>query len=353
MRSLAVGVALGVLLAAATSLAHDVPGDASNPQMTAAALAFLKALRPQLKEECLLPLPDPERFAWSYIPGKRRGVSLKEMNEAERRAAHALLASSLSARGGEKAEGVLELEGILRGIEAWFGRDPQLYYVTIFGVPSSESAWAWRFEGHHLSLHFSSGSGAIVASTPAFFGANPARVPDGPRAGWRLLGAEEDLARQLVESLGRDPALQRKAILSASAPRDIIVGPGRKDVPDPAGVGWSEMPSSSRTLLERLVAEYVGNLRDEFARVQREKIEKAGWSGVRFAWAGGRRPGEGHYYRVQGPTFLIEYDNTQGGANHIHSVYRDLENDFEGDVLRRHYAEFPHSPVIPRVKPSS
>src|SRR5262249_11554107 len=129
---------------------------------------------------------------------------------------------------------------------------------------------------------------------------------------------------------------------SASAPRDIIVGPGRKDVPDPAGVAWSEMPPASRTQLERLVAEYVNNLRDEFARGQREKIERAGWPSVRFAWAGGVNPGGGHYYRVQGPTFLIEYDNTQGGANHVHSVFRDLENDFSGDVLRRHYAEFSH-----------
>jgi len=340
MRRLAAGV-LVALAAAVAARAHDLPSDSgSSRQMTAAAIAFLRVLRPDLEAECLLPLPDPERLAWSYVPGERRGVSLKRMNEAERRAAHALLAASLSARGGEKAEGVLELEEILRGIEAGLGRDPQLYYVTLFGVPSPESPWAWRFEGHHLSLHFSSAAGAIVASTPAFFGANPARVPDGPRAGWRLLGAEEDLARQLIAGL--EPALQTKATLSASAPRDIVAGPGRKEVPDPAGVAWSELPPVSRALLEKLVAEYVGNLRDEFARTQREKIEKAGWSAVRFAWAGGRNPGEGHYYRVQGPTFLIEYDDTQGGANHVHSVYRVLENDFLGDVLRRHYAEAAH-----------
>jgi hypothetical protein len=308
--------------------------------MTDAALAFVRVLRPELRSECLLPLPDPERLQWSYLPGRRRGVSLERMNDAERRAAHALLAASLSARGGEKAEGVLELEGILGGIERFFGRDPQLYYVTLFGVPSEESAWAWRFEGHHLSLHFSSSNGAIVASTPAFFGANPARVPNGPRAGWRLLGAEEDLARRLVTGL--DAALRKKAILASSAPSDILLGPGRKDVPDPAGISHADMPPASRTLLERLVEEYVGNLRDAFAREQREKIAKAGWGGVRFAWAGGLEPGEGHYYRVQGPTFLIEYDNTQGGANHVHSVYRDLENDVLGDALRRHYAENPH-----------
>src|SRR5262249_7318950 len=154
VRRLAAGLVAG-FLGAVRLLGHDLAPDA-HPEMTAAALAFLKTLRPELKADCLLPLPDPERLEWSYLPRERRRVSLKQMNDAERRAAHALLAASLSARGGEKAEGVLELEGILRGIEAWFGRDPQLYYVTIFGVPSPESAWAWRFEGHHLSLHFSS-----------------------------------------------------------------------------------------------------------------------------------------------------------------------------------------------------
>jgi len=333
--------AIGFCLALAASIgavAHDGPD--RSPEMTRAALAFVRALRPTLRSECLLPLPDGERFEWSYLPGRRRGVSLKQMNEQERGLAHALLAASLSARGGAKAEGVLELEGILRGIERSSARDPELYYVTIFGVPSEEAAWAWRFEGHHLSLHFSSWTGAIVSSTPAFFGANPARVPDGPRAGWRLLGAEEDLARELLASL--DPAQRQRAILSGAAPADILLGPGRKSVPDPAGLAYSEMPPAAQTLLQRLVGEYVGNLHDGFAGGQRERIEKAGWSAVRFAWAGGQRPGEGHYYRVQGPTFLIEYDNTQGGANHIHSVFRDLENDFEGDVLRRHYAEHAH-----------
>lgn len=339
-QALALLLALALKLSGAAgatdaALAHELPP--RSPEMTRAALTFLSTLRPQLKAECLLPLPDPERLQWSYLPGRRRGASLKDMNEAERKAAHALLAASLSARGGEKAEGVLELEGILRGIERSSARDPELYSVMIFGVPSEETAWAWRFEGHHLSLHFSSWAGAMVSSTPAFFGANPARVPDGPRAGWRLLGAEEDLARELLSSL--DAGQRKAATLAASAPSDIILGPGRKDVPDPAGLAYSEMPPPARALLERLVAEYVGNLRGEFAREQTEKIARAGWRSVRFAWAGGRNPGEGHYYRVQGPTFVIEYDNTQGGANHVHSVFRDLENDFQGDVLRRHYAE--------------
>ncbi|MGE5413329.1 MAG: DUF3500 domain-containing protein [Syntrophomonadaceae bacterium] len=230
---------------------------------------------------------------------------------------------------------------MLRDLET-FGptRDPELYYLAIFGDPSDARAWGWRFEGHHVSLNFSSASGRIVAATPAFLGANPARVPKGPRAGWRVLAAEEDLARQLLGSL--DEGQRKTAIFDVAAPSDIILSPGRKAVPDPAGLSYAEMSAEERATLMRLVDEYLGNMRADVARAQREKIEKAGLDAIRFGWAGGTRVGEGHYYRIQGPTFVIEYDNTQNGANHVHSVWRDLQDDFGGDLLRRHYAESPH-----------
>lgn len=307
-----------------------------------AARDFIASLRPALRSQCVLPFEGDERTTWSYLPGRRRGLALKDMNGTERTAAHAMLSAALSARGYEKTKGVLELEGILRKIET-FGalrRDPDLYYLTIFGAPSGSGPWGWRFEGHHLSLNFSSVTGRIVSETPAFFGANPARVPAGPRAGWRLLGAEEDLARELLGALG--PGERAKAILSSSAPGDIIMGPGRGNVPDPAGLAHAEMPPRAREILERLVGEYLGNLREEVAGNERQRIEKAGWGHVRFAWAGGTHAGERHYYRIQGPSFVIEYDNTQDGANHVHSVFRDLANDFGGDLLGRHYAEYRH-----------
>jgi hypothetical protein len=307
-----------------------------------AARDFIAALRPALRSECVLPFNGDERVTWSYLPGRRRGLALKDKTAAERAAAHAMLSAALSARGYETTKGVIELEGILRKIET-FGalrRDPDLYYLTIFGTPSGSAPWGWRFEGHHLSLNFSSATGRIVSETPAFFGANPARVPSGERAGWRVLGAEEDIARELLGVL--DAPQRAKAILSGSAPGDILFGPGRKSVPDPAGLAHAEMSREARAILERLVDEYLGNLREDMARAEREKIAKAGWGNVRFAWAGGMKPGEGHYYRIQGPGFLIEYDNTQDGANHVHSVFRDLDSDFGGDLLRRHYAESPH-----------
>jgi hypothetical protein len=309
---------------------------------TRTAREFVAVLRPALRSECLLPLEGDERTAWSYLPGRRRGVTLKQMNEGERTAARAMLRAALSARGYEKTTGVLELEQILRETET-FGaltRDRDLYALAIFGTPSDQAPWAWRFEGHHLSLNFSSATGKIVAATPMFFGSNPARVPDGPRAGWRVLSAEEDLARQLLGSL--DEGQTRKAVIATSAPADIILGPGRKNVPDPVGVSYAELSEAQRDILMRLIGEYVGNVRDDVARAEREKIEKAGLGAIRFGWAGGTRVGEGHYYRIQGPTFVIEYDNTQNHANHVHSVFRDLEDDFGGDPLRRHYAESPH-----------
>jgi len=328
---------LASLAMTGAALAHEAPPP--SPEVARAAQRFLSALRPELKAECVLPLSDPDRLEWGYLPGRRRGLPLERMNAAEREAALAMLRASMSPRGAEKAEGVLELEGILRDLTGSSYRDPGLYYLAIFGVPSDEKPWAWRFEGHHLSLHFTSWSGAIVAATPAFLGANPARVPPASRrrAGWRLLGEEEDLARRLLEAL--DAGGRAVAILSRSAPGDILFGPGRKRVPDPAGLAHADMPPPAREILERLVGEYLGNPRPEVADAEREKIRKAGWGKVRFAWAGGTKPGEGHYYRIQGPTFVIEYDNTQDGANHVHSVFRDLENDFGGDFLGRHYAE--------------
>jgi hypothetical protein len=330
------GLAAGAFLLAVARAAAQDEG------LARAAQDVLATLRPELRTQCLLPLEDENRLEWSFTPGRRRGVSLKEMNARERRTVHGLLQAALSARGYEKAAGVIELEGILRKIET-FGalwRDPDLYWLAIFGEPSAARPWAFRFEGHHLSINLSSATGGIVAATPAFFGANPARVPAGSRAGWRLLAGEEDLARQLLGSF--DERQWSRAVIATSAPADIILGPGRQRVPDPAGLEYAQMSEAQRRILMLLVSEYLGNTRPEVARGEREKIEKAGLAGIRFAWAGGSNRGQGHYYRIQGPTFVIEYDNTQDGANHVHSVWRDLENDFGGDLLRRHYAESAH-----------
>ena len=334
MRRLAAALFL-VVLPAARLTAHDT-------DVTRTARAFLALLRPALQAACALPLEGEERTRWSYVPGERRGVTLGQLNASERAAAMEMLRASLSARGYEKTRGVILLEGILRETEGDSIRDPDRYYLTVFGTPSDDRPWAWRFEGHHVSLHFSSASGRVVSETPAFFGANPARVASGPHAGLRVLGSEEDVARKLLASL--DARHRAAAVISETAPANILFGPSGKSVPDPAGLLAAQMSEAQRKVLMELVGLYTGNLAEDVARAQTEKITKAGIESIRFAWAGGTGAGEGNYYRVQGPTFVIEYDNTQDHANHVHSVFRDLQNDFGGDLLREHYARS-HAPA--------
>ncbi len=328
-------------LAAVPLLAAALQAPAGGPDTTRAARELLGMLEARQRTALVQPLDDEERTSWSYLPGRRPGIALKDLDERRRAAVFSLLRSSLSEQGMKRTEGVIVLEGVLRELSTFGGgRDPDLYYLTLFGEPSGERPWSYRFEGHHLSLHFSSASGRLIASTPAFFGAQPTRVLSGPHAGLRVLGDQEDAARRLFDSL--DATQRRAAVIETSAPGDIILGLGRKPVPDPAGLAASQMTPDQRRLLRELVEVYTGNLRGDQARAQMARIEKAGTETIRFAWAGGTRPGDVFYYRVQGPTFVIEYDVTNRSADHVHSVYRDLEHDFGGDILRRHYAESPH-----------
>jgi hypothetical protein len=316
---------------------------ASEP-MLAAVRGFLDKLDEAQRRRALRPFEGPERQDWSYLPGRRPGLRLEEMSAPQREAAFGLMRSALSPDGSVKASSVIELEPILGEIEGNPARrDPGLYTFTIFGAPSSEAAWGWRLEGHHLSLNFTSATGRVVAVTPAFFGANPAKVPHGPRAGWRVLAAEEDLARELLGTLDR--AQQDLAVLAVRAPRDIITGTQRKaSLERFEGLAAARMGPAQRELLLRLLEVYVQNLRPDLAREQIEKIRNAGIELLHFAWAGDLRRGEGHYYRIHGPATLIEYDNTQNNANHVHSVWRDLTNDFGEDELRRHYEQGGHDP---------
>jgi hypothetical protein len=212
--------------------------------------------------------------------------------------------------------------------------------VTIFGPPSKDAPWGWRFEGHHLSLNYTSVTDELAA-TPAFFGANPAEVPRGDRKGWRLLAAEEDRARALLGLL--DDAQRAQAVIATAAPRDVITGADRHARLERfEGLPASAMTPAQRDTLLRLVEEYVHNMPPDVAAAQWAKMEEAGLDKLHFAWAGSARRGEGHYYRIHGPTLLIEYDNTQNDANHVHSVWRDLDDDFGEDLLRKHYDENGH-----------
>src|SRR5438128_68452 len=312
-------------------------------EMTAAANHFLAALTAEQTAKATYPLNDNERLNWHFIPRERKGLPLKEMTPEQKPLAHALLSTAMSHRGYLKAATIMSLEQVLRDLEQGKGptRDPELYYVTIFGKPEAKGTWGWRVEGHHLSLNFALAGGREISVTPSFLGSNPGEVREGPRKGLRVLGAEEDLARQLVKSLHDE---QRKlAIYTNTAPREIITGNDRKaKTLTPMGISAAKLNKAQTDLLWQLVKEYVYRYRPEIADQDLKKIEKAGAKNLYFAWAGGLEPSEGHYYRVQGPTFLMEYDNTQNNANHIHAAWRDLEHDFGEDLLRRHYEQVAH-----------
>lgn len=319
---------------------------AGAPAATAAdaAVAFLALLDGPTREKAVYALNDDERFDWHFVPRRRNGLPLKEMTLEQRTAAYALLQATTSAQGYLKAHAVIELERILGILEGRPGRrDPEDYYVTVFGTPSPSGPWAWRFEGHHLSLNFSSPADSLTVTGPAFMGADPATVPSGLKAGWRPLGREEDLARSLVTSLSAEQ--RATAVVAAEAPRDIITGSDREARLDAVeGLAASEMTDDQREMLFLLLDEYVGNMAPDAARAWTTRIRNDTALGeTYFAWAGPTDPGHGHYYRIHSPEFLVEYDNTQNDANHVHSVWRDLKNDFGGDALARHYEERGHA----------
>ncbi|HEV2126020.1 MAG TPA: DUF3500 domain-containing protein [Chloroflexota bacterium] len=311
-------------------------------RMAEAATTFLATLTPEQRERTVLPVGDEERFNWHYIPKERRGLTFKEMDGAQQKLAHALLSSGLSQQGYSKAVSIMSLEAILaylEGPDRRQPRDPDLYYVTVFGTPSEREPWGWRVEGHHVSVNFLVVDGDRIAPTPNFFGTNPARVPAGVpngREGLRVLSSEEDLARHLLLSL--DATQRRRALVSPDAPADILTRAERHVKADsPEGVRAGDLTHAQLHTLDDLLEEYIHRMPRDVADVRLDRIEKEGRSHIHFAWAGSERPGQPHYYRVQGPGFLIEYDNTQNNANHIHSVWRDLAGDWGNDLLADHY----------------
>jgi len=306
--------------------------------MADAASRFLSALSDEQRSKTTFAWADDERMNWHFVPKDRKGIQLRELGVAQQHLAQGLLGSALSQRGLLKATTIMSLEQVLQDMEGpgrRFPRDPGMYHVSIFGTPGPTGTWGWRFEGHHLAFNFTIVDGKVAAGTPMFMGTNPAEIRKGPRAGLRTLAAEEDLGRQLVTSLPEK--LRAKAIIDTNAPDDILTVADRKaKLEDPRGVTLGEMSGAQRELAVQLIQEYIGRLRGEIAEADMAKIRKAGLNKVRFAWAGGLNKGDRHYYRVIGPTFLLEYDNTQNEANHVHAVWRDFNNDFGLDVLAEH-----------------
>jgi len=332
------GGAAAALVAVAVPMVDAARAPATGGAMAAAANRFLASLTPEQKKDATFALEDAHRVEWFFVPIARKGVPLKKLTEAQRTLAHSFLKTGLSDLGYRKTSQIIELEKVLAEIEKNPAkRDPELYYLSVFGTPAVNGTWGWRAEGHHLSLSFTVVKGTMFATSPQFYGANPGEVRiDGPFKGRRVLKAEEELGRALVSSL--DDKQRAQAVISPTAPADILTKNQPKVEPlEAKGIAASAMTPAQRKALRALLDEYAASMPAPLAQQRLAKVDAAGFDKILFAWAGGLGAGEGHYYRVQGPTFLVEYDNTQNDANHIHAVWRDFDGDFGRDLLREHY----------------
>jgi hypothetical protein len=328
-----------LLLASIATFAVPVFAHDASADMAKAANALLASLKPEQKAEATFTFesePKSERLNWHFIPRDRKGLPLKSMSEDQRALAKALLKTGLSNDGYQKAEIIQGLEAVLREMEkdTTGKRDPEKYYVSVFGTPGGKEPWGWRWEGHHQSFNYTCAGDAAPSMTPSFYGSNPGVVQEGPKKGTRVLGHEEDLGRALVKSLNDEQ--KSKAVILKEAPKDILNVPGRNDT-KAEGLPYSGLNADQKKQLVELVKVYLFRCRPDVAAEDWSKIEKAGLDKLCFAWAGGFELGQPHYYRVQAGNFVVEYDNVQNGANHPHSVWRDFDHDFGGDILAEHY----------------
>jgi hypothetical protein len=311
-------------------------------EMAEACRKFLDSLSPEQKAKATYRYEDGERIFWYYPPMNRHGLPIRDMDASQRELAYDIMASTLTEEAYQRAVKIIDLETTLGQLEKeagtiTFARDPELYYFTVFGEPGGQDPWAWRAEGHHVSLHFSVWGDKVISATPFFFGSNPAEVRKGPQKGLRILASREDIAYELMESL--DSGQRSKAIIMDKAPWDILTyNSSRVVLPKEEGLPASRMSGIQQEMLMALVTEYVGQARSEIAQQKLDAIREQGVDRLHLAWAGPVERGlnKEHYYRIHGGNFLVEFDNRQNGANHIHSVWRDVENDFAQDVLRQH-----------------
>ena len=315
-------------------------GHPSAVRMTEACTSFLQSLSQEQRAKGTFRYEDGERVLWYYPPLNRHGLSLKRMNADQRELAYAILAAGLGEEAYGKARQIIDHEAVLgpleveKNIVTW-DRDPALYYFSVFGEPGGQDPWAWRAEGHHVSLHFSIWGDKVISMTPLFFGANPAEVRNGPKTGLRILGVSEDLAIDLMDSL--DSGQRQKAMIYNAAPLDIITfNSTRVSLPPEEGLPASQMSGTQKEILMALVVEYVTRVSPELAKEKLEALKGEGFDNLHWAWGGPVNRIDPHYYRIHGGNFVVEFDNRQDGANHIHSVLRDVENDFATDVLREH-----------------
>jgi Protein of unknown function (DUF3500) len=307
------------------------------------ANTFIQSLDAAQRTKALYPFDTEERYRFVYVPvDDRKGISVNELNPAQQRFCMDLLNSCLSQEAVKKVSEIMQLEILLKELENRLPedhhRDPGKYFITIFGVPSDQTIWGWRFEGHHIAFNFSADKNQLVATTPNFLGTNPAIVLSGPQKGKEILKEETARGFALVQALSAEEL--KKALISTTAPAEIITGNSRRAmIEHPQGIRYNELSPAHQQLLLQLISVYIHRYTKLFADDMLKDIQTAGLDKLWFTWAGATEHaiGKPHYYRIQGPTIIIEYDNIQNNANHVHTTVRDLKSDFGGDELLEHY----------------
>ncbi len=318
---------------------HSQPVSLPN-SLSDAANQFLNTLNASDKKKAVVEFGSDAHYDWHYFPkNDRTGIALRDMSERTKTAAMNLLRMSMSDTGVQKAEAIIRLEGILGELEGRPAgneqRNPGKYYFTIYGTPSDKNIWGWRLEGHHLSLTFSADDNQLVSVTPGFMGTNPAIVLSGPHKGMQVLKDETEIAFALINSLNEE---QKKiAVISNFPPGDIVSFVSKRVDLKHEGIPYTDLNEQQKQLMQQLLGIYLRRYTRFSADKMMKEIEKAGMQNLRFAWAGATQPRQPHYYKIHGPTILIEYDNIENNGNHVHSVVRDLQFDFGGDELLRHY----------------
>ena len=311
-------------------------------QTVLAANQFLNSLSKEQQLATQFPFESEERYNYHFVPFERKGITFNDMNDAQKKAALFLLKTCLSEETYSKVAKIRELEILLKELEKRkpedHFRDPNNYHFSIFGIPATNTTWGWRYEGHHQSFNFSFTKGIMVSGTPGFMGSNPGMILEGPRKGEQVLKEETEMGFQLLQSLNADQ--QKLAVYDTTAPPDILsFDKKRIEIYSGAGIRYDQLQATQQQLMLKLINLYVHRFTKLFAEDMLKDIQAAGLANLRFCWAGKKTfgPGNPNYYRVQGTTLLIEYDNTQNNSNHVHSVVRDLKNDFGGDELLEHY----------------
>ncbi|TMI65920.1 MAG: DUF3500 domain-containing protein [Bacteroidetes bacterium] len=330
-----------VLLLPVSLIAQTVKDDNTG---SAKAIAFVKSLNEQQKAKAIFPFDDMNRYAWHYVPATmmaRSGLAIKDIDSIQKMAFYELLKSFLSDEGYKRTQTIMSFEYLLKEMEPTNPhRIPENYFVSVYGHPGIDSVWAWKFTGHHLALNFT-----IVKNKPAFapffFGSNPAEVRQGPQKGLRILKDEEDLAFELVNSMNAEQ--KKTALFQLKAFADIVTTTAKEVSPlKPAGILTKDLNNDQKNLVNKIIVAYLSSMSPRLANARMAMVRTEDKNDIRFGWAGGLMKGEPHYYRIQGKTFLIEFDNTQNDANHIHMVWRDYDGDYGEDLLKEHYMNSNH-----------